>query len=145
MKSHFDLSDSEFESQFADTSINPSLYCHEAHLRLAWIHITKYGVEKAIKGICTQIQTFAKAHGEGDKYNMTVTTAAIRTVYHFMLKSKSENFHVFILEFPRLKNKFKQLLDSHYSIDIFNSDKAKRGFLQPDKLPFDNLTSGYEK
>jgi len=71
-----------------------------------------------------------------DKYNKTLTIAAIKSVSHFIQKSKSENFQDFIQEFPRLKNNFKSLIAQHYQIDIFNSNKAKSEFLKPDLLPF---------
>ncbi len=137
MEKHYELSDLDFEIQFADASLDPVLFSHEAHLRLAWIHITKYGIDKAIDNICSQIRTFATFHGDNDKYNETVIIAAVRAVYHFVLKSESGYFKDFILQFPRLKNKFGELLDSHYSLDIFKSELAKKKYMHPDLLPFD--------
>jgi len=139
MENHLELTDVAFEKQFADGTLNPSIFSHEAHLRLAWIHISKYGVEKAIDNVCAQIRSFATAHGDPNKYNVTLTVAAVRAVYHFMLKSKSDNFVDFIAEFPRLKSEFKKLLDGHYSVDIFKSELAKKEFLDPDLWPFDDI------
>ncbi len=137
MKDHFDLSDLEFEQEFENCRLDPRLFDHEAHLRLAWIHITKYGIEKAIQYIQIQLKAYVKHLGAEDKYNTTVTVAAIKAVYHFVLRSKSDNFQDFIAEFPRLKNNFKGLMDSHYGIDIFNSEEAKKEYLDPDLLQFD--------
>jgi hypothetical protein len=134
---HFDITDTEFEMQFADCSFNPALFSHEAHLRLAWIHIDKYGVENAIENICSQLVAFVSALGAYDKYNKTLTIAAIRAVYHFKLRSKSDNFQDFIIEFPRLKHNFRQLIECHYSTDIFKSVQAKQEYLEPELLPFD--------
>jgi hypothetical protein len=75
--------------------------------------------------------------GVTDKYNTTLTIAAIKAVYHFMLKSESDNFKDFIDEFPRLKYNFRELMASHYELYIFNSDKAKKEYLEPDLIPFD--------
>ena len=137
MERHFELSDSDFESQFADGTLDPTLFSHGAHLRIAWIHIRKYGIDKAIGNLCTQIKAFAHANGDKDKYNVTVTVAAVRAVYHFILKSKAKSFQEFENEFPELKNSFKGLFDSHYSEDIFKSAKAKKEYLPPDLSPFD--------
>ncbi len=139
MENHYQLTDNEFERQFSDLSLTPTLFSHEAHLRLAWIHIRKYGIKKAIDNISQQIKLFATHHGDEDKYNETVTVAAVRTVYHFILKSSSENFSEFIREYPRLKNEFKGLIDSHYSTNIFTSEKAKQEFMEPDLAPYDEL------
>jgi hypothetical protein len=134
---HFDLSDLDFETQFADGLLNPAWFSHEAHLRLAWIHIDKYGVENAIENICRQLVSFVTAFGASDKYNKTLTVAAIRAVYHFKLKSKSDNFQGFIIEFPRLRYNFRQLIECHYATDIFKSQRAKQEYLEPELLPFD--------
>lgn len=137
MESHLSLTDETFEIAFRDNSLCASLFSHEAHLRLAWIHIEKYGVEQAIKNICDQLKRFVQKIGAMDKYNTTVTIAAIRAVYHFKLKSEADNFIDFIQEFPRLKYSFKALLEQHYTADIFSSEKAKKSYLVPDLLPFD--------
>ena len=137
MEKHHTLTDTEFERQFANCTLDPALFSHEAHLRLAWIHISKYGVDKAIKNVCDQIQAFATANGADGKYHVTLTVAAVRAVYHFVLKSTSTDFAGFIAEFPRLKFQFKELLDCHYSMNLFKSELAREVYLEPDLAPFD--------
>lgn len=137
MQKHFNLSDSDFKNQFINCELSPDDFSHEAHLRLAWLYINQYGIDKAEKEIQNQLLNFVDFVGAKDKYNMTVTIVAMKVVYHFMLKSQSNNFKDFIIEFPQLNNNFKELIASHYSFDIFNSDKARTEFLAPDLLPFD--------
>ncbi len=134
--SHFQLDDATFEFKFEEGSLPPSLFTHEAHLRLAWIYIKNYGEEKAAAKISREIEQFDKLHGRGNKFNKTVTIAAIKVVDHFVGKSKSKDFKSFIQEFPRLKTAFKELLDSHYGPNILTSKKAKVQFIEPDLLPF---------
>lgn len=137
MEPHFTLTDSQFEKQFQACVLDPTLFTHEAHLRLAWIHLHKYGADAAIDNICCQLQQFVDNLGARDKYNETVTIAAIKAVYHFILKSKTNNFIDFITENPRLKYNFRELLAFHYTTDIFNSSLAKEKYLTPELLPFD--------
>ena len=137
MEAHFELSDQEFEHQFKNCTLSPAMFTHEAHLRVAWIHIKNGGIDSAIDTICTRLMAYVDALGARNKYNKTLTIAAVRAVYHFMLKSKSEHFQDFIAEFPRLKYNFKELIGFHYGVDIFNSDLAKQAYLEPDLLPFD--------
>ncbi|MGC4022786.1 MAG: hypothetical protein QM734_12980 [Cyclobacteriaceae bacterium] len=137
MESHYSLTDLEFEIQFSLASLNPKLFNHEAHLRLAWIHITKYGVGSAIENICSQLKYFTQSIGAADKYNETVTVAAVRAVDHFIRKSNHSTFQKFIEENSRLKTHFKDLISSHYRTDIFNSASAKKLFLEPELMPFD--------
>lgn len=136
MKDHYQLTDEEFESQFSNCTLDSSIFNHEAHIRLAWIHINKYGIEQALINVDNQLYSYVCSLGAEDKYNKTVTIAAVKAVCHFMQKSNSNDFKDFILEHPRLKTNFKELLDKHYSIDIFNSDIAKSSFLEPNLLPF---------
>lgn len=135
-KDHWSLSDGEFESQFERYTLKPAMFSHEAHIRLAYIHIEKYGLEQAEINMCTQIQGFANSLGGGDKFNKTVTVAAVKTVNHFMEKASSTNFKDFINEFPRLITKFKDLLEQHYGYNIFSDEKAKKDYIEPDLLPF---------
>lgn len=135
--SHYSFSDTEFEKQFADTTLPPTLFSHEAHLRLAWIHIRKYGKAQAIEQICEQIKRFDQTHGDGTVFNRTVSVAAVEAVAHFITKSKAEDFPTFIESFPRLQFHLKDLLAQHYSWDIFKDPAAKATFLAPDLLPFE--------
>jgi hypothetical protein len=136
MNSHFEINDELFETQFQNCELDPALFNHEAHLRLAWIHITKYGADKAIENITRQLFSFVVSLGAIDKYNKTLTVAAIKAVNHFICKSGTDNFYDFIQEFPRLRYNFRELMGFHYQVDIFNSEIAKQNYLEPDLLPF---------
>jgi hypothetical protein len=136
METHFELNDDVFEQQFKDCSLNPALFNHEAHLRLAWIHIKKYGVDNAIENICEQLIEFTNSVGASNKYNKTLTIAAVKAVNHFINKTDIDNFQNFIQAFPRLTFNFKELMAFHYQIDIFILETAKKEYIEPDLLPF---------
>ncbi|MVM41735.1 hypothetical protein GO730_35465 [Spirosoma sp. HMF3257] len=136
MEAHVNLSDDQFEQQFKSCQLDPALFSHEAHLRLAWIHVKKYGVEQAVENICDQLVCFVDSLGAKDKYNKTLTIAAIRAVNHFINKSDTDNFQDFIRQFPRLNSNFKELIACHYQLDIYTSDLAKAVYVEPDLLPF---------
>ncbi len=93
MENHFDLSDLEFEKQFENCALNPELFSHEAHLRLAWIHVTQYGEEKAIENVTRQLMNFVDFLGARAKYNHTLTIAAVKATNRsrttFMISSMS--------------------------------------------------------
>ncbi len=137
MQNHFALTDSEFEIQFKNCELNPTLFNHEAHLRLAWIHINKYGIEKALENIEHQLNRFVSHVGAEGKYHQTVTIAAIRAVDHLMRKAKLPSFKMFINTYPELKTNFKELINSHYTFDIFSSEQARKEFIAPNLCAFD--------
>lgn len=130
------LTDEEFELQFANSSLDPKLFSHEAHIRLAWIHIKKYGVNKAIDNIRKQLQKYVQNSGISDKYNETLTIAAIKAVNHFIQKSDYQTFDEFISDNEKLKANFKVIIGQHYSFDIFQSIEAKEKYFEPDLLKF---------
>lgn len=129
MQNHYQLSDTDFETQFANATLDPAIFSHEAHLRLAWIHLNRYGLRQTEENICAQLINFVNTIGATDKFNKTLTIAAIKAVHHFMQKSSSDNFADFIAEFPRLKSNFKELLGYHYGFDIFQLERAKKEYL----------------
>lgn len=136
MEAHRHLSDAEFEQRFANCQLDPALFSHEAHLRLAWIHIQQYGRPQAEFNIQKQLQSFVASVGATDKYHATLTVAAVRIVGHFIQKSSADSFSQFIEEHPSLKTAFKALVEQHYSFDIFSSELAKASFVEPDLAAF---------
>lgn len=137
MKSHKELADQEFEKQFKDCTLNPGLFTHEAHLRLTWIHINKYGAQQAESTIPNQIIEYVTSLGAKDKYNATVTVAGVKVLSQFIQNSKTNDFDEFIKENNSLLTDFKGLLQKHYKTDIFSSEKAVNEFIEPDLLSFD--------
>lgn len=136
MNSHYHYSDVEFENAFETGSFKLEWFNHEAHLRLAWIHIHKYGADQACINICKQIQEYVKKHGASDKYNHTLTIAAVKAVNHFYQKSGKADFKSFIKINQQLLLDFKELMQSHYSMDIFKSEQAQKSYIEPDLSPF---------
>lgn len=137
MEKHYQLSDTAFEQQLLNCTLNPTVFSHQAHLRFAWIHINKYGIEAAVENVKNQIQNYVKSLGAADKYNETVTIAGVKAVNHFMMKSNTTDFSNFITENRQLQVNFKALLLSHYETNIFESAIAKKEFIEPELIPFD--------
>jgi len=136
MEHHSALSDSEFEQQFQSCTFPPTLFSHEAHLRLAWIHLQRYGLTQALRNIEQQLFQFVTHLNEQDKYHHTLTHVAVHMVHHFIKKSNATHFEAFLYEFPKLKSDFRSLVTAHYSFDIFNSEEAKKTYIAPDTAPF---------
>ena len=138
MEEHHKLTDQEFEKRFVNCNLDPAIFTHEAHLRLAWLYLQKYGVEKTEGLIQDQLKKYVTSLGANDKYHATLTVAAIKAVHHFLSRSTTDNFRDFIAECPRLKTNFKELIGSHYGFDIYKSEEARLNYLEPDLLPFDH-------
>ena len=137
MEAHYKLTDSLLLKEMEQGNLDPRLFTHEAHLRWGWLLLKEYGLDQAIFKACSQLKRYTANLGASDKYNETVTVAAIRAIQHFQLKHNSDSFTEFISKAPRLKTSFKELLGFHYSKDIFKLNSAKSTFITPDLLPFD--------
>ena len=130
------LSDEEFERRFAEGTLNPAEFNHEAHVRLAWIHLTKYPQEEAIHHLCTQIAAYDLRHGDGTKFHKTLTVAAACIVLHHIRKSHARTFPEFMAEFPLLRTDFSRFVFAHYSREVLTKPEAKDDALAPDLMPF---------
>ena len=134
---HYSLKDEDLLEVMEKAKLDPKLFSHEAHLRWGWLLLEEYGPADAVDKACEQLENYTELLGIPQKFNKTVTVAAIKAIQHFKLKSQSSEFKDFMNEFPRLKSSFKELMGFHYSLDIFNDDKARQEFIEPDLLSFD--------
>ena len=132
---HHLLADDEFEEKFESCMLPAPHFTHEAHLRLAYIHIRKYGVRQAIKNISKQIVAFDDKYGDGTKFNKRITIASAKIVEHFMSKTSAFDFKGMLIEFPVLRTNFCDLLKSHYKLDFFKKEKEE-DYLESNLLAF---------
>lgn len=136
-KTHADYSNSELKKGLLTGTLPAVLFNHEAHLRLAFNEINAFGISGAIISVPEIIQTYVSHLGVKDKYNETLTIAAVKVVYHFLLKVPGSNFDHFIAQTPKLLTSFKELIHTHYSQGVYSSVKAKSLYVKPDLIPFD--------
>jgi hypothetical protein len=136
LEKHYTLTDEEFIRQFKDKTLNPEIFTHEAHLRLAWIMIKTLGLKHGSEMICQLILAFVKPLGAEEKFNMTLTIASMNMVNHFMEKVETDSFLDFIQSFPALKYDFKTLVSKHYSFDIFKNERTRLKYVEPDLIRF---------
>ena len=126
MQLHQLLTDKELLAQFESCELPPTVFSHEAHLRLAYLYLKQAGIKQAIAKVTSGIKHYVQYLGAQDKYNETLTVAAVRVVYHFMLKGETKNFTELITQYPRLTTRFKDLLAKHFGFNIFNPKRLKK-------------------
>ena len=137
MEKHWRYSDEAYEEKFKTEKFPPLYFSHEAHLRLAYIHLKKYGLDQSIENMCTQIYDFAIKYGATMKFNATVTYASLQIMYSYIQEGKSDNFSDLMKEFPSLLEDFKGEIQKYYSWDVFRSLEAKTKIHEPDLKPFE--------
>ncbi len=135
-QAHFLLSDHEFVDQFENLQLNPSYFTHLAHMRIAWLYIKDFGVERASFALCDRIKSFDRKFGTGGKFNKTVTIAFVHLINERQQLGIYRNFESFLEANESLVSDYRDLISKHYSFDPFSSEKAKLEYMLPDKIPF---------
>ena len=135
-QAHFLLNDHEFVDQFENHQLNPAYFTHLAHMRLAWLYIKEFGVERAAHILCDRIRSFDRKHGTGLKFNKTVTIAFAHLINERQQLGIYRDFENFLEQNEALISDYRELISRHYSFDPFNSEKARNEYLLPDKMPF---------
>lgn len=136
MTTHRELSDEDFLTRFRTGELPPTLFTHEAHLRLAWLQLERYELAGAIEQVTQQIQSYVAKWGAQDKYHHTLTVAAVQMVDHFRQRAQTNDFTELLITFPRLRDDFQGLLENHYSKGHYQKAAARTEYLAPDLLPF---------
>lgn len=129
------LSDEDFLSSFNDCSAPPSVFNHEGHVRIAWIHLQRYPLAHAIQLTCDGIERFASHLGAPDKYNRTLSEALMRIMASQGASDARLSWDGFLLQNHELLEDAKQLLGRYYSNELLTSMEAKDTFLPPDISP----------
>ena len=103
---HHLLTNDEFEQKLSSCTLPAVIFTHEAHLRISYLYITKYGLEKAIDLLSDQLAKIDNKYGDGTKFNKTLTVASAKVLNHFIEKTKAIDFNGLLKEFPNLKTNF---------------------------------------
>lgn len=133
---HGAFSDGEFEQAFREGTFPPEAFSHEAHLRLAWLLLRRFGRDQALEQACDQIRAFTIRHGAFEKYHHTLTRAAVRLVWDGMQASQPRDFRGLLQACPTLTDGFRELLRTHYSDERLYSEQARTEYLEPDRNGF---------
>ena len=124
------LSDEAFLDCFERRAL--SSFTHTDHVRLAFIHARRGGVEAAVAG-ARQIRGFAADAGATAKYHDTLTVAWARVIAHLVSRSAEVAFPGFLTAHPELQD--RGLLRRHYSDARLWSEEARARFVEPDLRP----------
>ena len=125
MMTPMEMNNIELLQHFEQGTLRPEDYNHEVMLRIAWILIQKYGIEVGTEKNCELKKAYFENVLKNDKFNLTLTKAYSEILYHFMQQSSAEDFDTLLLEFPRLRYSFKQLVKTHYGYDILKEHRKE--------------------
>ncbi|MEO7216275.1 hypothetical protein [Mucilaginibacter sp.] len=132
--SHADLSNEQFLHQIETVTINPELFTHEAHIRMAWLYLSGSDEDAALQQISAAIKGIDAKYAGGMKYQHTITMVFANSITTLMKCKTYESWQEFVAANAGLSI-FKKFLSDYYSDEVLYSDKAKTQFVAPDKKP----------
>lgn len=145
METHRKISDSKFEELFSTWKLERSMFNHEAHIRIAYLYILKYGIRDAIKKLSSELKNYIESESRNGQYyekknkkfyNATLTIASMKIVEQRIMKTNSQNFNTFIEKNKDLQEDFIQIIWSHYRDNNLHSEIARYVYIEPD-IPFE--------
>jgi hypothetical protein len=108
---------------------------HRQHISLAYYAVRRYGMPDAVGKICTWIRQIAAYERAPQKYHHTVSRAWVELVaHHVAADAGCADFDGFAERNSALLD--KRLLSRHYRSSTLAADPARRGWVEPDLLPF---------
>jgi len=133
------INDQTFLEQFENRSLNAALFNHYGHLRLAWLYLRKYPLERAVEKVTRGISAYAGSLGAAGKYQHTLTEAIVRIMAGRLRNFTGESLDVFLAANPDLVDDIVSVVKVYYSDALLNSPVARAGFVSPDLRPLEEL------
>ncbi len=139
------LSDDEFLLSFEAQSLPREQWTHRAHVKVAYLYLTRLSFDDALMRVRSGVQAFNSAKGIVDSptggYHETMTCAWLHLVHTTLCQSgKATSAEAFLDEHPQLTQ--KRILLLFYSRDRIMSVDAKRTFIEPDLAPLPRPVNG---
>jgi flavin reductase len=124
------LPDDEFITTFECGGFGGDAFPHKAHLRMAWLYVTRLGPEAAVIRAAEGIRNLARANGTPGLYHETLTRAWVYLVAAAVAKSELLSFAELLADNPQLLD--KRLVLQHYSAEVLSSSLARAVWVAPD-------------
>jgi hypothetical protein len=126
------MTDDEFLAAFESAAIPRPEWTHEAHVRMAWLYLTRLALAEALHRVRDGIQKLNAANGVADGYHETITVAFVRVIAARL--EPGEGYAAFRARNPELFDRTLAALLRHYSKERLYSPEARRAFIEPDAM-----------
>ena len=128
------MTDHELLTAFERCTLPATAWTHEAHVRAAWIYLSRHDEAEALRRIRTSINRFndtvTKKPGA---YHETITAAYVRLIADRRSRLPARHtFGQFKDTSPDLLDRTLSALLHHYRRDTLFSDAARAGWVEPD-------------
>jgi hypothetical protein len=138
------MSDDELLRQFEDCTFPSVQWVHRAHLKVAYLYLTRYPLAVAVQKMRSGIRVYNAAHNVPDEptrgYHETMTVAWMRIIdVTVRIYGRANSADEFLNGQPQLWE--KKNLRLFYSPKLMMSPRAKQEFIEPDLAPLPHFDS----
>jgi arylformamidase len=134
------MSDDEFLAAFEGCTLPRGEWTHAAHVRMAWLYLTRLPFAAALDAVRGGIQRY-NASVASDGYHETITVAFTHLIRSRVAESV-EDFAAFASRHPDLFEGRGGLLGRHYDPVTLASPDARARFIEPDRQPLPGRRDG---
>lgn len=127
------MSDDDFLAAFEACTIPRADWTHEAHVRMAWLYLSRLPFPAAVPSARSGILKYNRSLGNTTGYHDTVTVAAVTVIASRMIDR--ETYPAFRTRNPDLFGNLMGVLRGYYSETRIKSAEAVVGFVEPDLRP----------
>ena len=125
------MTDDEFLAAFEAAAIARTDWTHEAHVRMAWLYLTRLPFGAALERVRSGIQKLNGRIGSPDAYHDTITVAYVRVIASRL--RAGETYPAFRDRNPDLFDRTFPALLRHYTKERLDSPEARAAFVEPDR------------
>src|SRR5262245_47148463 len=133
------MTDDEFLTAFESCRFTRPEWTHEAHVRMAWLYLTRLPFDAALDRVRRGIQKLNGKIGSPDGYHETITVAFVRVIAARL--RPGDGYPAFRARNPDLLDRTLPALLRHYTKDRLWSPEARKGFIEPDVKELPTLFS----
>ena len=126
------MTDEEFVRAFESTALPADRFDHAAHVRAGWWYLRHYPIGEAIDRFSRALRAFAAAQGASRKYHETITVAWMLVIADRLSTDGDLDWPAFAARHSDLFAK-PSLLLQYYSSATLESDRARGGFVMPER------------
>jgi hypothetical protein len=126
------LSEAELLAGFAAGTL--AEFPHRDHVHVAWLYLSREPLLHAAPRFTDDLRRFAQAKRKPGLYHETITMAFLLLIRERM-RAEPEDFAEFAARNPELLRWRPSPLERYYTSEALSSERARQGFLLPDRAP----------
>jgi len=130
------MTDEELLACFEAGVEPPGGFHHREHVRVAWWYLCRHHWTAALERFAAALRRYADAQGATGLYHETITTAWVLLINERLDEcGRDLSWDNFAARYPELLAWKPSILDRYYTAETLKSDRARRTFVMPDRLP----------